>query len=236
MKPAKIVVVVPTYNEGENIASLIRELFALGVPGLEVLVVDDESPDGTSLIVSELKPRHPGLSLITRSGPRGRGFAGREGFVRALEDGAGVIVEMDADFSHQPREIPKLLKALEDCDMVVGSRMVHGGLDEDRSALRRLVTRGANAYARALLGIKVRDVNSGFRCFSRRAMEAIVPASLRSRGPSIVHEVLFRASRAGLKVKEVPIEFLDRKEGTSKLTLWRLAAGYFWIMRLRLGL
>ncbi len=235
MSGMKVAVVVPTYNESENIGPLIRELFALKIPELGVIVVDDKSPDGTALIVAELKSSYPRLTVIERAGARGRGLAGREGFLKAMETGAEFIVEMDADFSHQPREVPRLLQAMETCDMAVGSRMVRGGMDEDRPLLRRLLTRAANTYARILLGVRVRDVNSGFRCFSRGAMKAVDPGSLRSVGPSIVHEALYRAARAGMRIAEVPIEFLDRKEGVSKLTLWRLGAGYFWILRLRLG-
>lgn len=232
----KVVIVVPTYNEADNIRALIRDLFALKIYDLRILVVDDASPDGTSEIVEGLRAGNPGLSLITRKGDRGRGLAGREGFIAAMEDGADIIVEMDADFSHQPSSVPSLLQAIGDADVAIGSRLVKGGRDQDRGLFRQLLTRAANTYARILLGVRVGDMNSGFRCFSRKAMEAIRPETLRSVGPSIVHEVLFRASRAGMKIIEVPIEFLDRKEGTSKLTLSRLAAGYVWILRLRLGL
>lgn len=224
---------IPTYNERDNIARLIEALLALGEPGLGVLVVDDRSPDGTAAAVRALMPSRPGLSLIVREGPAGRGLAGRDGFLEALRRGAENIVEMDGDFSHQPRHVPALLAALKGCDMAVGSRFAEGGSDLDRPLARRLLTVAANLYARGLLGLPVIDANSGFRAYTRRALEAIRPEELLSTGPSIVHEVLFRAARAGLAIREVPIEFIDRKAGRSKLTFSRLAAGYFWILKLR---
>lgn len=228
----RILAVIPTFNEADNILALIDEL--LKFPGMEVLVVDDRSPDGTAKLVGDRAAKDPRVRLIERTGPAGRGLAGRDGFLYALERRFDAAVEMDADFSHQPSSVPKLLEALGACDMAVGSRFVSGGTDLDRPIGRRVLTVAANAFARGVLGLPVLDCNSGFRAYTRRALEAIEPASLRSTGPSIVHEVLFRAARAGLRIKEVPIEFIDRKKGASKLTLARLAAGYLWILRLRL--
>lgn len=226
---------LPTYDEAGNIGPLIEGLFALEVPGLEVLIVDDRSPDGTARKAAALMIRFPGLQVLERSGPAGRGLAGKEGFLRALEGGADFIVEMDADLSHQPGQVPRLLAAMGVCDVAVGSRMVDGGGDR-RAPSRRLLTRLTAMYARLVLGLPVRDVNSGFRCFRRSALAAIEPATLRSRGPSIVHEVLFRAARRGLRVMEVPVDFVERVAGRSKLDLRHLAAGWLWILRLRLGL
>ena len=231
----KTVVMLPTYEEAGNIGPLIEGLYGLGVPGLDVLVMDDRSPDGTAKEAAGLKARFPGLRVVERSGPAGRGLAGREGFLRALEAGADLVVEMDADLSHQPSQVPRLLEAMAECDVAIGSRMTSGGEDR-RSAPRRALTGLSAAYARLLLGLDVRDANSGFRCFRRSALEAIEPAALRSQGPSIVHEVLFRAARRGLRIREVPIEFAPRGSGRSKLDLPRLAAGWLWILRLRLGL
>ena len=233
--PARVLVLLPTYNEADNLEPLADALYGLGIAGLQLLVVDDQSPDGTAQRARRLKERFPGLRLIERSGPPGRGLAGKEGFVYALErPEVEALVEMDADFSHQPRHVPQLLAALRGADMVVGSRRAAGGNDRDRVWARRVLTFLANAYARVLLGVPVLDTNSGFRAYTRKALTAIEPATLRSRGPSIVHEVLYRAARAKLKIAELPIEFLDRKAGASKLTLARLAAGYFWILRLSL--
>lgn len=226
---------IPTFNEARNIELLIESIFSLEVPGLEILVVDDESPDGTAALVEKLTQNRPGLRLLRRRPPAGRGLAGRDGFLYALDCGASYLIEMDADFSHQPRHIPALLSAMQSCDLAVGSRMITGGSDDDRPMARRWLTILANAYARGLLRLPVADTNSGFRCFSRKALEAIEPATLRSRGPSIIHESIFRAVRAGLRLGEVPIDFVDRKEGASKLGLAQLTAGYLWILKLRLA-
>ena len=232
--PAKALVVVPTYNEAANVEPLVDALYALGVEGLQVLIVDDQSPDGTAERVRRLRERHPGLRLLERSGPAGRGLAGRDAFLYALHRRVPAVLEMDADFSHQPRHVPQLLAALAHADVAIGSRCAAGGSDRDRGTLRRLLTFCANAYARRLLRLPVDDTNSGFRAFTLKAIEAIDPATLRSRGPSILHEVLFRAARAGLAIREVPIEFVDRKAGRSKLNLAILASGYAWILRLAL--
>lgn len=233
--PPRVLVFIPTYNERENISALIKEVLGRGIPGLGVLVVDDSSPDGTAAIVEELAKTQTGLSLLRRSGPPGRGWAGREGFLHALEHGAEFLVEMDGDFSHRPDQIPRLLEAMKACDVAVGSRLIAGGSDADRGWARRWLTQAANAFVRSLLGLPVRDPNSGFRCFSRKALAALDPGSLGSRGPSILHETLFRAAAAGLRIREVPIDFRDRREGSSKLNLGRLLAGWLWILRLRLG-
>ncbi|MBI4346302.1 MAG: polyprenol monophosphomannose synthase [Elusimicrobia bacterium] len=233
MNEPRVLVILPTYNEAANLEPLLDALYGLGVPGLEVLVVDDQSPDGTAQLARRLRERRPGLRLIERSGPPGRGLAGRDGFLYAVErPEIEAVVEMDADFSHQPRHVPELLAALKGADMAIGSRRAAGGRDLDRTPARRVLTFFANFYARALLGLPVLDTNSGFRAYTRKALAAIDPATLASRGPSIVHEVLYRAARAKLNVREVPIDFLDRKAGESKLSLARLAAGYFWILRL----
>ena len=232
----KILVMIPTYNESENIARLIEELKGLGIYGLEIVVVDDASPDGTSEIVADFVRRDARVHLIRRMGPAGRGLAGRDGFLFGLKENADFLVEMDADFSHDPKRIPAFLEAMRSCDIAVGSRVVAGGSDLDRPLLRRWLTIAANLYARCLLDVAVRDTNSGFRCFSRRALEILEPETLRSIGPSIVHEVLFRAARRGLRLAEIPIAFVDRKKGYSKLDLSRLLSGYFWILKMRLEL
>lgn len=231
----KALVMVPTYNEAEVVGSMVAALLSLPVPGLEVLVVDDQSPDGTAALVESLAQKEPRLHLLRRPGPRGRGLAGRDGYLWALERGYDCLVELDADFSHQPRYVPGLIEAMGRCDVAVGSRFAPGGSDDDRLLLRRLLTKVANAYARTVLSLPVRDTNSGFRCLSRKALLAVEPETLRSTGPSILHETLWRAARAGLTICELPIEFVDRKQGRSKLSLLKLVDGYLWILRLRLS-
>lgn len=230
----RVLVMVPTYNERGNVAALVSEIFALNVPGLEILIVDDESPDGTAELVKELARARPGLRLLRRPPPAGRGLAGRDGYLYGLECGASFLIEMDGDLSHSPRYIPVLLGAMSDCDLALGSRLAPGGGDRERPLYRRLLTVFGNGYARLLLGLSVADVNSGYRCFSRKALEAISPATLKSTGPSIVHETLYRAARACLQVREVPIEFVDRKSGSSKLGVRLVLAGWLAILKLRL--
>jgi dolichol-phosphate mannosyltransferase len=229
----KTIVVVPTYDEVENVVPLLEAIRELGIPELEALVVDDASPDGTARRVRDYALEHPFADVLERKGPRGRGLAGREGFVEALSRGAARIVEMDADFSHDPGYLPQLLDGLEEHDVVLGSRFVSGGKDTDRALWRRVLTTAANAYIRVVFGLGVRDANSGFRSYRREALEKLDPASLRSPGPAIVQEVLFRAHRLGLRIGEVPVVFSDRLRGDSKLGWWQLWQGYVTVLRLR---
>lgn len=231
----KVIAVVPTYNEVENVDRL-AEALRRWAPEVEALIVDDRSPDGTGERVRALaRTLPPGrLRLLDRPGPRGRGLAGIEGMLHALADRADRIVEMDADLSHHPRHIPALLAALDAADVAVGSRHVPGGRDR-RGIGRRAVTRASTLYARLVLGLAVRDTNSGFRAFRRTALEAIDLATCRSAGPAIVQEMLVRARRAGLRIREVPIDFEDRRAGTSKLGVATLIRGALRVLELRHG-
>jgi dolichol-phosphate mannosyltransferase len=227
----RTIVTLPTFNEAENIFELVLELRALGC---EVLVADDNSPDGTWRIVEELTASDNGVHLLHRTNQKGRGYAGAEAFVRALELGAERIVEMDADFSHQPKYVPDLLAALDaGADLAVGSRLVLGGKDVGRGKLREWLTKFSAFYARTILGLPLLDANSGFRAYRREAMETIAPAKLISAGPSIVHEVFGRAAQAGLKIVEVPIVFVDRERGESELTFGRLIEGFVKVWQVR---
>jgi dolichol-phosphate mannosyltransferase len=235
----RVVCTVPTFNEAENVLPLARELLALG-PRFEVLVVDDDSPDGTWKLVRDAARDEPRLHLLHRTEDRGRGTAGRDGFVRALEMGADVVVEMDADFSHHPRFVPAMLARLEQpardgrpCGLVLGSRGVAGGSDADRGILRRALTKAANLYIRILLGVPVRDCNSGFRCWRADTLRAIRVEDTFSRGPAIVQELLFKTARARLPIAEIPIEFVDRVRGESTLTMRILLSGYTTVLKLR---
>jgi dolichol-phosphate mannosyltransferase len=231
----RVVCTLPTYNEAGNVLELSRELLALG-PNFEVLVMDDDSPDGTWRLVQEASESEPRLHLLHRTTDRGRGRAGRDGFVKALEMGADVVVEMDADFSHQPRYIPPMMAKLEESEsigLVLGSRGVSGGHDAERTWLRRLLTVAANTYIRVVLGISVRDCNSGFRAWRRSTLERIHVEDTFSPGPAIVQELLFKTARAGIGIAEVPIEFKNRAEGESTLTLRTLLNGYLVVLKLR---
>lgn len=235
-RPPTVICTLPTYNEAENILPLARELLALG-PRFQVLVIDDDSPDGTWRLVAEAAREEPRLRLLHRTADRGRGRAGRDGFLEALRLGADVVVEMDADFSHQPSYVPTLLERLErpvPVGLVLGSRGVPGGRDAERGLLRRWLTLAANTYIRLLLGVRVRDCNSGFRVWRRSTLERIAVGETFARGPAIVQELLFKTARAGIPIAEVPIEFKNRAAGDSTLTLRTLVSGYVAVLKLRI--
>ncbi len=224
-------VVVPTYNERENIAALIPQILA--IPYLNILVVDDASPDGTGDVVAALARDEPRISLLRRSGKLGLGTAYLAGFRQALTDGADFIFEMDADFSHDPRYLPELLRAAQErFDLVLGSRYVAGGGTTDWGAIRQFISRGGNVYARAILGMPVLDATGGFRCYRRSVLETIDLDAVRSNGYAFQIELAYRASCAGFRIGEIPIVFPDRRIGQSKMsraivvealiTVWRL--------------
>ncbi|MCG3195971.1 MAG: Polyprenol monophosphomannose synthase [bacterium] len=216
-----ILLILPTYNERENLASLVEEILALKIPGLEILIVDDQSPDGTGEIAESLSRDRPEVLVIHRKPPRGRGLAGIEGFVLARDQGYEAAVEMDADFSHPPRYLPNLLglfKEVPGIDLAIGSRYIPGGKIEGWPRWRHWNSAVANWVARRALGLKARDCTSGYRCFTRRALLAIPWESLSATGPAIVEEVLMHFERAGLSHSETPITFVERQRGTSKVT------------------
>ena len=231
MKPF---VMIPTYNESENIANLIDKILSLGIKDLHIVVADDNSPDGTWKIVEDISKKNKNIHLLLRKEDKGRGAAGRDGFIYCLKHGADIVVEMDADLSHDPKYIPEFIKGLEDADLVLGSRRLKGSREIGRGLIRRFITLAANLYITLMLGIKVKDCNSGFRCFKRKVLEAINLERLESKGPAIVQEVLFKAHLKGFKIKEIPITFVDRTKGKSKLGIKQLAAGYFMVLRLKM--
>lgn len=216
-----VTVVVPTFNEADNLAAMAGRLLALPVPGLNLLVVDDESPDGTGCLADELAAASAGrVYVIHRRGARGLGLAYREGFLRALERGADAIVQMDADFSHAPADVPRLLEELADCDVAVGSRYVPGGgVDERWGFSRFALSRTANAYARTMLGLKTRDATAGFKAWRRSALESVDPGRIRSNGYLSQVEMAYISERLGLRICEVPIFFTERRAGVSKMSL-----------------
>jgi dolichol-phosphate mannosyltransferase len=226
-------IVLPTYNEAQNVDGILTELHGL-FPDAALVVVDDNSPDGTAKIVEGLKQNIPGVVLVVRQNERGRGTAGKAGFQEALALGARVIAEMDADGSHSPSDLPLLVKALDSCDVAVGSRYTREGGDFRGSWVRRSLSWASIRFVRAILGVPVRDPNSGFRAFKREVLEGISPETLTAKGPEIVHEVLMRAYRQGFRIKEVPIHFHDRQAGTSKLTLGQLPRSFLFALYLRL--
>jgi len=230
----KVAVMIPTYNERENIGGLIQDILSLPVGNeLAVLVVDDDSPDGTAGAVSEIRGGDPRVRLLLRKDKRGRGSAGIAGFGKALELGAEYIVEMDGDGSHQPAFIPSLLEAARKHDLVLGSRFIEGAKDADRPPHRRLVTFLVRHFVRRLFSVPVRDVSSGFRCFRRKVLEEVGLDSLISTGPSVVLEILYKAHRLGFSIGEVPIVFIDRKKGRTKLTGMTLARTFLMAIRIK---
>lgn len=229
----EIIAVLPTYNEAGNIRELITELLALP-HNLSVLVVDDNSPDGTAELAEELARNEERLRVIKNPERTGRGSSGRQGFLEALKAGAEWVLEMDADFSHRPQDVPALLEAAPEADLVIGSRFCVGGRIEGRSVMRDVSSSLAEAYLQLLLDLEVKDPSSGFRLWKKETLQAIDCGSLRSRGPFIVTESLYRVRRKGLTVVEVPITFQERKAGESKLKLKTLL-NYLWlVLKLRI--
>lgn len=215
MHPEQVVVVVPTYNEVTNLGHLAA---AVLLHGYRVVVVDDNSPDGTGAAAEELAAAAPGLSVIHRPAKLGIGPAYADGFARALELGAEVVVQMDCDFSHNPEDVPRLVHSVEaGADMASGSRYVPGGGTPDWPWQRRFLSRGGNIYARAMLGIPVRDATGGFRAWKASSLRGLPYARAKASGYSFQVEMAMRAIDSGLAVTEVPIIFRDRTRGTSKM-------------------
>jgi dolichol-phosphate mannosyltransferase len=234
---ARVWVVIPTYNEAANIERVLRcatdELARLIPDEYRILVVDDGSPDGTGAIADALALHLREIEVLHRSAKAGLGHAYRAGFAHALAGGAERVIEMDADFSHDPRYLGELLEAAGDADLVLGSRYVDGGGVRDWGIVRRLVSRGGCWYARRILQVDVRDLTGGFKCIRREVLEAIDLDSVRAEGYVFQIEVTYRALLAGFRVREVPIVFCDRTAGTSKMSA-RIAAEAMWLVpRLR---
>lgn len=215
----RAVLCLPTYNEMENLESMIRELGGvLDTSRDRVLVIDDASPDGTGEIADRLAAELPWVSVLHRERKEGIGPAYIAGFRWALAEDAELVLEMDCDFSHTPADVPRLIEATEDADLVLGSRYAPGGGTENWGLLRRFVSRGGCLYAQILLGMRVRDLTGGFKCFRRAALEAIDLDALSAHGYAFQIETTYRVRRAGLRVKEVPITFVERRAGASKMT------------------
>lgn len=214
-----ITIVIPTYNEAENLPRLVSALFALPLPDLRILVVDDNSPDGTGQLAEQLGLRHPGkISVIHRPGKMGLGTAYISGFQRALAEGAEAVLQMDADFSHPVEKIPALAQTLSGYDFVIGSRYVSGGsLDENWPIWRKALSAFANIYARTILGIGIKDVTGGFKLWSARTLRAMPLERVISNGYIFQVELNYLATRMGFKAAEIPIHFADRRWGKSKM-------------------
>lgn len=237
--PRAVWVILPTYNEAQNVSRMVRTVLAvLSAHDLDptVLVVDDASPDGTGRIADAEAARDSRVAVLHRAGRGGIGPAYRAGFARALEGGAELIIEMDCDFSHPPEALPRLVAATAAADLVIGSRYVPGGAIERWGAARRAVSRLGCAYARRVLGVPVRDLTSGFKCFRREVLAALPLDEVDSRGYAFQVEMTYRALRAGYRVREVPITFTERRDGESKMGPGIVAEAALLVPRLRLGL
>jgi len=231
MPVPRAVVCLPTYNERENLEPMLR---ALGDKGVRVLVIDDNSPDGTGEIADGLARELDYVDVLHRERKEGLGPAYLAGFRRALADGADLVLEMDCDFSHSPDDVPRLLAAAEEADLVLGSRYVPGGSIGNWGLVRRFVSAGGSFYARVLLGSRVRDLTGGFKCYRRQVLETIDLEAIESKGYAFQIETTYRATRAGFRVVEVPIHFVDREEGGSKMSRAIVAEAVWKVPALRL--
>lgn len=226
------VIIVPTYNESSNIAELIAKVFS-NVKDVHLLVVDDDSPDGTAEIVEKLKASYPTLILLRRHGERGLGRAYTEGIHRALDEGFQIIGTMDADLSHDPAYLPSMLARLGQCDVVIGSRYIRDGGTVNWGTGRILLSWFANTFAAILLQIPAHDITSGYRLYRRHVLEWICTTEVKSTGYSFLGELLYRAHRAGARIVEHPIIFHDRTLGVSKLHRREIYLGALNLLRLR---
>jgi dolichol-phosphate mannosyltransferase len=221
-------VCLPTYNERENLEPMLR---ALGDAGVRVLVVDDNSPDGTGRLADRLAQELAYVDVLHRSRKEGLGPAYIAGFRQALADGAELILEMDCDFSHDPKDVPRLIAAADDADLALGSRYIKGGQVADWGPTRRAISAGGSFYARVLLSSQIRDLTGGFKCYRRQVLETIDLDAIDSKGYAFQIETTYRALRAGFRVVEVPIRFADREVGSSKMSgaivleaIWKVPA------------
>ncbi len=226
-------VIVPTFNEAENIALLAPKVLAAG-PNVHLLVVDDNSPDGTGKLAERLAGQEPRIHVLHRAGKLGLGSAYRSGFDFALREGFDRVITMDADFSHPPERIPALLAAVEreGCDLAIGSRYVPGGQVVDSPRMRRFISRGANWLAKLTLGLAAGDCTAGYRCYRGQALETINYHAVRSNGYSFLIEMLYRCQQAGFSVTEVPITFRDRMLGSSKISRKEILGAFVTLARL----
>ena len=226
----KIIIVIPTYNEKENLKKLLPQIFALGIEGLNVLVVDDNSPDGTGQLVEEMKSTFLNLDILHRLEKSGLGKAYVAGFSEALNRQADYIFEMDADLSHDPKYLPDFLNAIKSADLVLGSRYIHGGGVSNWNFFRRQISRFGNMYARAVLWLPLHDLTGGFKCYRRQVLEKMGLDELSSVGYNFQIETTYKAYKLGFKIVETPIIFTERAEGKSKFSpkimlesFWRVA-------------
>ncbi|MBI4307251.1 MAG: polyprenol monophosphomannose synthase [Chloroflexi bacterium] len=230
----QLAIVIPTYNERENIGRLVQ--YVLGLPySPYVIVVDDNSPDGTADIVSQIAQSTPRLLLVRRPSKGGRGSASIEGFRHAQRLGADLIVEMDADFSHDPADITRLVeRASQGYDLIIGSRYAQGSRIVNWPLSRRIFSRLANRFARLVLRVPISDYTNGYRCYSTRALQSIDYAALRCTGYAVLSELAYQLARQKMRITEIPVVFVDRRLGTSKTSLREVVAAFSTVIQLRM--
>lgn len=228
----RTLITVPTYNEKENVANIVEAILKVA-PDVDVLIADDNSPDGTGQIVREMMTREPRLKLLSRPGKQGLGKAYLAAFEWAFKAGYDAVVEMDADFSHRPEDLVQILKALPDHDFVVGSRYVSGGGTENWPLIRKVISKGGSLYSRTILGYPIRDWTGGFNAWKRATLEGIDYKNVKSEGYSFQIELKYKSCKAGFKGTEVPILFADRKAGASKMSAKIFVEAFYrvWVMR-----
>jgi dolichol-phosphate mannosyltransferase len=229
----KSLIAIPTYNERENIEGLLNEIHAV-VPETDILIIDDNSPDGTGELLDQLIAERTYLRVIHRAGKLGLGTAYVRGFQYAIEQGYDLVFEMDADYSHHPRYLAAMLSTAASSDLVIGSRYIRGGGTENWSFLRRFVSGGGNTFARIVLGIPTHDCTSGFRCYRTTALRTIDLGLIRAQGYAFQVEMAYIFWRRGYRVREVPIIFEDRRVGKSKMSRRIFMEAFLWVMRTRL--
>ncbi len=229
----KTLVIVPTYNERENIENLVSAVFEQNIKDLDILIVDDNSPDGTGDLVTRLSENDPRIHLMSREGKQGLGTAYVAGFKYALERDYDYMIEMDADFSHDPKELPNLINAAKDYDLVMGSRYVNGVNVINWPLSRLLLSMGASLYTRIITGLPLHDCTSGFKCFNRKVLESIDLDKVTSNGYSFQIEMSYKAWKKGFTLGEIPIIFLDRRAGISKMSKKILREAIWMVWKLK---
>jgi dolichol-phosphate mannosyltransferase len=230
----RALVVLPTYDEAENIGPITEAILAAS-PELDVLVVDDASPDGTGRLADAIAAREPRVKVLHRAGKQGLGRAYLAGFAVALREGYELVFEMDADFSHDPKYLPRMLERAASADLIVGSRNVPGGGTVNWGLGRRVLSKGGSLYARTILGVPIRDLTTGFKCFRREVLEAIELETVTTTGYAFQIELTYRAIRRGFRVEELPIVFVDRRAGQSKMSRAIVAEAVVKVWAIRRG-
>jgi dolichol-phosphate mannosyltransferase len=230
----KALIIIPTYNERENITAIVEEVFRYA-PQADILIIDDHSPDGTGEIADSLRERFPNIFTLHRPGKMGLGTAYVLGFKYALEHGYDLAFEMDADFSHDPRYLPDFFARIQEADLVIGSRYIPGGDTPNWSLLRRFISGGGNIFARIMLGLPVKDATAGYRCYRREVLTALDLDGITSQGYAFQVEMAYQTLQKGFRVREIPIIFVDRRVGQSKMSRKIFLEGFLYVMRARFG-